>query len=79
MSTWRPWLVITTDTKHRIAIVAGADAYRIAAQLSPWDVPPVRATGGGFVINIDVAADIEAFARHRGLLVVTKERKDDAA
>lgn len=79
MTKFRPWLVITTDPKHRIAIVGGEDAYRLASQLSPWDVPPVRATGGGWVVNIEVAADIEAFARHRGLLVVVKDRKDDAA
>lgn len=78
MSKWRPWLVITRDPKHRIAIVAGADAYRLCLDLSPHDVPPVRATGGGWVVNLSVADDLEAYARLRGLLVVTKDRKEAA-
>lgn len=78
MSTWRPWLVITRDPKHRIAIVAGADSYELCRALSPHDVPPMRATGGGHVVNLSVADDLEAYARHRGLLVVVKDRKEAA-
>jgi hypothetical protein len=79
MSARKPWLRITTDTRHRIAVVRGADAYRVCAALSPGDVPPVRAGGGGWVVNLSVVADLEALAGHRGQLVVVSERKEEAA
>lgn len=79
MSARKPTLVITTDTRHRIAIVRGADAYAACLALSPRQVPPVRANGGGWVVNLSVAADLEALARHRGQLVVVTERKEEAA
>lgn len=77
MSAWkpRPWLVITTDTPHRIAIVRGDDAYEVCLALSPHDVPPMRANGGGWVINLSTAGDIEAFARRCGQFVVLSEKK----
>jgi hypothetical protein len=75
MTAWKPWLVITTDTPHRIAIVRGPDAYKVCADLSPRDVPPMRAMGGGWVVNLRVGHDIEALARLRGHNVVLQERK----
>lgn len=74
MSTWQPWLIVTTDTPHRIAIVRGRDAYRLCADLSPRDVPPMRAMGGGWVVNLRVGLDIEALARLRGHKVVIQEK-----
>lgn len=75
----RPWLRITADARHRIAIVRGADAYAACLALCPRDVPPIRATGGGWVVDLNVAADLEALARHRGQLVVVTERKKEEA
>lgn len=73
----RPWLMIATDHKHRIAFVRGLDAYTVCLDLS-GDVLPIRSSLG-VVVSLHVAYDIEALARHRGRFVLIQEKQDKGA
>lgn len=73
----KPYLVITVDHDHGVALVRGPEARRVCRLLTGttrWS-----ASGRGFVIDETVVADVVAYAQSVHEFVVIGKRKPAVA
>lgn len=75
-----PWLFVTVDEAHGLALVRGEEAGRVALLVSP-DTPRWSRRGRGWVIAASRVADVLAYAqtRHEVVVISHRDRRGDAA